>query len=316
MTRPWARRNGERLAVWALVLVLVLASVGTVYVQPHPVDERAVAAVVEDPSVTVVQTDTGYTVRVAGDGTDNANGSDATAGLILYPGGLVPKRAYLPLAAEVAAASGLTVFLVDVPLHLAVLDADAAGAVVEAHPEVDRWYVGGHSLGGAMACRFAGEAADRVEGVVLLGAYCDVDLRDTDLDALTVVGTRDAVVNREALAAARDRLPADARFVAVEGMNHTQFGVYGGQVDDRGTVSDEKARRQVAEAIASWTAERGERSVDWGLGVDARPTYGDAERVRAGDDSLRRTTAARTTSPSEAAPEGWPSEHESLDQSA
>nr|WP_282594505.1 alpha/beta hydrolase [Halomarina salina] len=225
-------------------MLVVLASVGLFLVQPYPVDERAVDAVRETPALTVEQTDTGYTVHPS-DG-------ESTDGLVFYPGALVPTRAYVPLAGAIANETGLAVFLVDVPLNLAVLDVDAADSVFAGEREVDRWYVGGHSLGGAMACRYAEGAADRLDGLVLVGAYCDVDVRDTDLDVLTVVGTRDDIVNRNALAASRDLVPDDAEFVDVEGANHTQVGVYSGQVDRPGTIASTEARQRIAEAVSSW----------------------------------------------------------------
>ncbi len=253
MIRTWFVRNRERFVVWLVALLVVLASVGLYFVQPYPVDERAIEGVSDDLALTVSETDSGLVVRPA-DG-------DPTTGLVLSPGALVPNDAYVPLAGDIATETGLTVYLVDAPLQLAILDVDAASAVVDAHPEVDHWYVGGHSLGGAMACRYADANADRLAGVVLLGAYCEVDVSDTDLDVLTVVGTRDGIVNREAVATSRDLVPADATFVEVEGMNHTQVGVYSGQDDTPGTISGPEARERVASTVASWLDSQTAESV-------------------------------------------------------
>lgn len=253
MIRAWFARNRERLAVWLVAVLVVAASVGVFLLVPYPVDERAIDAVAEDPSLAVEETDAGVVVRPA-DG-------PAPTGLILYPGALVPTEAYVPLAGDLARETDLAVFLVDVPLQLAILDTDAASAVVDANPDVERWYVGGHSLGGAMACRYAAGNADELAGVVLLGAYCEADVSETDLDVLTVVGTRDGIVNRDAVERSRDLVPVDARFVAVEGMNHTQVGVYYGQADTDGTVANGVARRQVSDAVGAWL-ENGTQTVD------------------------------------------------------
>nr|WP_233265135.1 alpha/beta hydrolase [Halomarina oriensis] len=208
--------------------------------------------------------------------------------MILYPGALVPTEAYVPLAGDVAREAGMAVHLVDVPLNLAILDVDAASAVVDAHPDVDRWYVGGHSLGGAMACRYADANADELAGVVLLGAYCEADVRDTDLDVLTVVGTRDSVVNRAAVERSRALVPDDARFVAVEGMNHTQVGVYSGQADTDGTIPNVEARQRVATAVADWLTE-GDRT------ADARPVAVSPSPVA---QTCRSASATRSASSS------------------
>jgi pimeloyl-ACP methyl ester carboxylesterase len=96
---------------------------------------------------------------------------------------------------------------------------------------VDAWYVGGHSLGGVGACRYAHANPDRVAGVVLFASYCDRDVSDAGR-ALAVTGSADVILDREAFRANRDRLPADATVVSVEGMNHTQFGSYRSQRGD------------------------------------------------------------------------------------
>ncbi len=57
------------------------------------------------------------------------------------------------------------------PLGLAVLDWDKALEVIEAHPEIRTWVIGGHSLGGAMAARFASRHPDTISGLVLWAAY-------------------------------------------------------------------------------------------------------------------------------------------------
>ena len=76
-----------------------------------------------------------------------------TTGIIFYPGGRVDYRAYAPLALALAQ-SGYPVFILKAPLNLAVFDPNGAAAVVSAYPEIDRWLIGGHSLGGSMAASY------------------------------------------------------------------------------------------------------------------------------------------------------------------
>lgn len=77
-----------------------------------------------------------------------------TTGFIFYPGGRVPAQAYAPAVRAIADA-GYTSVIVPMPFGLAVLAADVADGVIEAHPEIDDWVIGGHSLGGAMAAQYA-----------------------------------------------------------------------------------------------------------------------------------------------------------------
>jgi len=41
--------------------------------------------------------------------------------------------------------------LTKMPFHLAVLDKNAADGIHQQYPQIENWYIGGHSLGGAMA---------------------------------------------------------------------------------------------------------------------------------------------------------------------
>jgi pimeloyl-ACP methyl ester carboxylesterase len=154
-------------------------------------------------------------------------------GLVFYPGGLVDHRAYVPLAALLAA-SGHPVAIVRMPLDLAVLAKRRGLAVPPLLPEVSRWSIGGHSLGGAMAAGLVHDEPGRFAGLVLLAAYPPdgASIASTGLPVLSLAGTNDLVVNREKLEGSRALLPPDARFVRIEGGNHAQFGAYGPQKGD------------------------------------------------------------------------------------
>ncbi|MCX7029323.1 MAG: alpha/beta hydrolase [Spirochaetes bacterium] len=161
-------------------------------------------------------------------------GGAARTGLVFYPGGLVDHRAYVPLAARIAGA-GHPVAIVRMPLDLAVLGKRRGLAAAQALPSVGRWAIGGHSLGGAMAADLVHAEPGRFAGLVLLAASYPPDgasIAGTGLPALSIVGTRDRVVNPEKLASAPSLLPPEARFVRIEGGNHAQFGDYGPQKGD------------------------------------------------------------------------------------
>ena len=180
-----------------------------------------------------------------------AEGDDGAAGLVLYPGGRVDARSYAPLARAVAE-RGHVVALADMPLSLAVLDPGRARALVTEAPDVPRWAVGGHSLGGAMAAAYATEGDAGVVGLVLLAAYppASSDLRSSDLRVLSVLGDRDEVVNRDNWEDGVDRLPEDTTYLTLPGGNHAQFGDYGPQPGDgQAQLSRTEQQRMTADAI-------------------------------------------------------------------
>jgi len=154
-------------------------------------------------------------------------------GLIFYPGAKVDPQAYAPLAAELAKEEILTV-IVPMPLNLAILGSNKALAVMEKYPEVSRWAISGHSLGGAMACKFVSDHPGKVESLILLGAYTtsNWDLSLANLSVLSVSASNDGLSTPEKVDKNREFLPSDTVFFEIEGGNHAQFGDYGEQIGD------------------------------------------------------------------------------------
>jgi len=256
-------RSRWREAGGAVVLVALLAVGGVAgyYSTPLPVDEGAAERVRENPRVSVERAYGGYAIypRTGGtaDGRVPPDEDGERTALVFYPGGRVDPESYLYTLAPLAERGNVTVFIPRVPLNLAVFEEDAADEVVADHPEVDRWYVGGHSLGGAFACRHAAGNPDRFDGVVVFGSYCDRSLSGSGLSTLVVVGERDRVLNEDAFEENRENLPADARVVRLEGVNHSQFGAYSGQPGDvPATVDREAARERLTTAVLEWHRNR------------------------------------------------------------
>ncbi len=172
-------------------------------------------------------------------------------GLIFYPGGKVDPRAYAVSARSIAE-QGYLVAVVPMPLNLAVFAPDRARDVIAAYPGVQHWAIGGHSLGGAMAARFAHRHPDLVRGLVLWAAYPADDLSQHDLHVVSIYGTRDGVATEAEIVASRPLLPAATRWTPIRGGNHAQFGSYGLQAGDNPATIGIKA--QQAEAAASTAA--------------------------------------------------------------
>ncbi|MDO4634249.1 MAG: alpha/beta hydrolase [Eubacteriales bacterium] len=153
-------------------------------------------------------------------------------GLIFYPGGKVQYESYAPLLFKLAEEKQVLCVLVHMPGNLAVLRKNAADGIPEQYPKVSNWYLGGHSLGGAMAAVYAAEHSSAYDGIVLLGAYPAKDLSDTDLKLLSLYGSEDQVLNRESYEKNRGNWPAASVEYVIEGGNHASFGAYGAQKGD------------------------------------------------------------------------------------
>ena len=124
----------------------------------------------------------------------------------------------------------MDVFLVKMPLHLAVLGQNKADGILGEYPYA-HWYIGGHSLGGAVAALYAAEHADRLDGVILLAAYSTKELEE-DEKVVLVYGPEDTVLNREKYRENLKNLPQGSVEHVIEGGNHAQFGSYGSQKGD------------------------------------------------------------------------------------
>ena len=173
----------------------------------------------------------------------------ATKGFIFYPGGKVEYTAYIPLM-QACAEKGILCVLLEMPFNLAVLDVDAADGIRNEYPEIEEWYMGGHSLGGSMAASYLADNAEDYEGLVLLGSYSASDLSDTDLAVLSVFGSEDKIMNREKYEDNRSNLPSDFTEVIIEGGSHAYFGMYGAQDGDgTPTVTNAQQIRITAENI-------------------------------------------------------------------
>lgn len=159
--------------------------------------------------------------------------------VIFYPGAKVEAEAYLPLLDQIRQ-TGVTCILVHMPFHMAIFDSNAAEDVMVQFPDVQHWYMAGHSMGGAMASQFASNHPDDIDGLILLGAYIYGDYPEEN--TLTIYGSLNQSVE--------DHIDYTENIVEIEGGNHAQFGNYGPQKGDLpATISAQEQQRQTVAAI-------------------------------------------------------------------
>lgn len=171
-----------------------------------------------------------------------------TTGLIFYPGGKVEYTAYAPLM-EALAKEGILCVIPQMPLNFAFMDMNAAADILPLFPQIETWYIGGHSLGGSMAASYAAKS-DRFTGLILLATYSTADLTHSGLEVLSIYGTEDGVLNMESYAEHFSDLPADTIEYVIEGGNHAQFGSYGAQDGDGiATITADEQLALTVEAI-------------------------------------------------------------------
>lgn len=157
--------------------------------------------------------------------------SNSNVGLIFYPGGKVDYKAYIPLMEELKK-QGVTCILVKMPFNLAVFDMNRADGLQEFYPNIDSWYIAGHSLGGSMAASYLANNIDDYKGLILLGSYSTVDLSNTNIDVLSIYGSNDLVMNKENYIKYKNNIDDNLIEVIIDGGNHAYYGMYGNQDGD------------------------------------------------------------------------------------
>lgn len=170
---------------------------------------------------------------------------EATKGFIFYPGAKVDPESYAPLCRKIAE-QGYEVVIVNMPMNLAILSYNRGEKVINEYSNIKKWVVGGHSLGGTMAAKFASENT-AVDGVVLLSSYPIGDeLKNMGKEVLSIWGSKDGIVNFENLIKSKEKLPEDTTYVEIEGANHSQFGDYGEQKGDDSPIINREEQIDIA----------------------------------------------------------------------
>jgi len=213
--KKWAKAI---LILMVICVAFIMATVIYAYDYYHAVGIESY--ITSNDKVAVIRTDDGYFFD--GPGTENA--------LIFYPGGKVDEKAYAPILSSLAE-NGVDCFLLQMPLHLAILDGNKAEDIVSEY-DYERYYLAGHSLGGVMASSYSASHSNTVSGLFLLAAYPSEDLTDAKYPVVFIYGTNDKVLNREKLEESFPLVPSDYCVVEIEGGNHAQFGSYGFQDGD------------------------------------------------------------------------------------
>ena len=176
-------------------------------------------------------------------------------GIVFYPGGLVDYHAYLPLVTELSK-KGIACFIAKMPLNFAFMDMDAAEKFLNMHPEITKWYLAGHSLGGAMAASYISKHPEDYKGLILLAAYSTHNLSNKNLNIISIRGSNDGVIKLNLYEKEKENLPEIGNGfteIIIHGGNHAQFGNYGEQKgDNQAEISAKEQQKITATEILHW----------------------------------------------------------------
>lgn len=176
-------------------------------------------------------------------------GVDPIGGFVFYPGGNVDPRAYAPSALALAE-QGIFVSIVPMENYLALSGFMRADDVRTLHPNISRWFVGGHSMGGTMAARYAStDTGKSIDGVVIWASVADenYNISDSGLAVLSIHATLDVGNDPDQVKQYAHVLPEDTIYICIDGGDHSQFGYY---TDDNppATISREEQQKQIIQS--------------------------------------------------------------------
>lgn len=235
------------------VLLVIGASAWVVFMwwlRPFTAVEPALAALDSDDRVTVTQSASEIVMTPIGE--------SSPTGVFFQPGARVDARAYAAVLRPLAE-SGHTVVIAKQPLGIAFLSINAFEHTQSEFPDITRWVVGGHSLGGTVAAIEANDhgsdASAPAVGLLLYASYPASNM-STSLrsQVLSISGTNDGLATPAKIQASAANLPADTRFEAIEGAVHSYFGDYGPQPGDgTPTISHDAARERISQLSVAFT---------------------------------------------------------------
>ncbi len=174
-------------------------------------------------------------------------GTDNSVGFIIYPGGKVDEIAYVRTA-KLLNDEGYTAVVAKFPFNIGFLGINKADGIMEEYPDVEKWVMIGHSLGGVSASVYANDNDDKVAGLVLEASYSTEDLKDDEIQVLSLRGTNDQVLNMEGYNESQVNYSNESnnyQEVIIDGANHAGFGNYGLQEGDGENTIGYEAQQEV-----------------------------------------------------------------------
>ena len=181
---------------------------------------------------------------------------DSGVGFIIYPGAKADERSYAYIAQQLNA-EGHTAVIPNIPLHMSVWGPEQGLEIIEDNPEVEKWFLIGHSLGGLLISQIAAKQPEKLEGIAFVASLMICDLSDTDLSAIRITAEHDGVMPDKMMESNLDYLPENSTSVMIEGANHNQFGAYWHPgFDGKATITWKEQQDQMISLILDFFDEQ------------------------------------------------------------
>ncbi|SHH71460.1 alpha/beta hydrolase [Clostridium grantii] len=245
--KKWSKK--KKILLGLLVIFLAISGYVANYLSfSYKADEQALQAMVTDTKVIVENLDDRIVLKPIDE--------DIKAGFIFYPGGQVEPESHAYTGYEIAK-NGYMVVIPKMPFNLAIFGINRSNEIMNDFPEIDKWYQGGFSLGGAMSCVYAKENFAKLQGLILYAGYTTekYDLSQTDIKVKSISAELDGLATKEKINEGKKYMPSDTIYVEIKGGDHTQFGVYGDGQVQKGDNPAEITREEQQKIMIEETLE-------------------------------------------------------------
>ncbi|TYP71242.1 alpha/beta fold hydrolase [Paenibacillus methanolicus] len=234
-----------------LACLLAIALVAAYRIAVFEPSDKAILALMSDNRVRV-SSSSGWWLL------EPVQGVRKSPGVIVYPGLLADAAGYSPWA-RMLAERGYPVYLVKMPLNFSPLATERATRILNEHPQ-ESFVIGGHSLGGAVAARYAAAHRERVKGLFLIASFIDREAGEDvgGMPVLQVAATKDGIVTLNVSDREREQLPGTTEYVNIRGGNHQQFASYAEEWQDYPpAISEAEQLSLTAGALEQWLSRLG-----------------------------------------------------------
>lgn len=220
------------------MLVLSVITFFTWAAFDYEAEKEPLSRVLKNDKLVIVNTDDYFSIKPMNFKEDKA--------YIFYPGAKVQPEAYISKLSSIAISNNIQVFVPKMFKNLAIFGINKASIIQNSFPAIKHWYIGGHSLGGSMACMYAMNNAKSIDGILIFSTYSGSDISNCSFKVLSINGTEDGIFSPKKIEAHKAELPKDAQITFIKGMNHADIGDYGFQPGDKASkLNDNEVAMQL-----------------------------------------------------------------------
>jgi Alpha/beta hydrolase family len=233
-----------------IVVILLIFIISFVYwaSQASMPEQSKLENVTNNADIVITESNNYYKLTTKDCSKDKINCSQKA--LIFYPGAKVSPKAYFYKLASIV--KDKIIFIIKPTLNLAFFSINAGDEIINDSNNISikDWSIGGHSLGGSMACQYVKEKSDKFKNLILIGAYCATDISWTSINVLLIIGSKDGLIKNDVIQKNNKNLPITSKTIIINGMNHAQAGNYGEQSGDlKGDIDDEEVYKIISENL-------------------------------------------------------------------